>query len=262
MIEGEPYQPAKLQVVRRSISGKDSTVPFRVTRIRPELVQGKPIQLYVTLEVLENGGWVERHASVNHPATVGSVDLLVSHSGVAPVFRLLDRGGRTIDLVAVPAPSQVERITRTPLAGDVEIEVDPVPVGPRFPERAELDKATVSVGLFGKDAQELFAGVLRPGEMARAGSFVLKLEEVRYWARVRIIGERGGWLLMLGFGLGVAGLLWRLLFVRREVGLVWYRDRVVLFGKSEFFRSSFRDELEALAELLVEGSAKTKGTRG
>jgi len=46
--------------------------------------------------------------------------------------------------------------------------------------------------------------------------------------------------------------VWRLLFVRREIGVVWYDDEIVLFGRSEFYRGRFRDDLEALGAMLIE----------
>ena len=70
--------------------------------------------------------------------------------------------------------------------------------------------------------------------------------------RLRVVAERGGWILIFGFGLGVFGIVWRMLFVKREIGLSWTDDGVTLFGRSEFYRGGFQHDLEALGAVLME----------
>ena len=53
---------------------------------------------------------------------------------------------------------------------------------------------------------------------------------------------------------GRLGIVWRMVWLRREVGLLWYDDRreIVLFGWSEFYRARFRDDLVALGDILTD----------
>ena len=65
-----------------------------------------------------------------------------------------------------------------------------------------------------------------------------------------MISERGGALLIAGFAIGIAGLVWRLMLHRREVAVVWDEERFTLVGRSEYFPWRFREELAELFATL------------
>jgi len=80
---------------------------------------------------------------------------------------------------------------------------------------------------------------------------VLRLQEVRYFAALQLVSERGGWLLVLGFALSVLGIAWRMLWYRREVVARWEVDVVRIAGRAEFYQGRFQDELDEIARLLA-----------
>ena len=82
----------------------------------------------------------------------------------------------------------------------------------------------------------------------------LVLEDFRYWVDIKVISERGGGLLITGFVIGILGLVWRLLWYRREVAITWDEERFRLVGRSEYFSKRFRDELEGVFSMLKEPS--------
>ena len=59
-----------------------------------------------------------------------------------------------------------------------------------------------------------------------------------------------GGLLITGFLAGVVGLIWRLLWYRREVALTWDEESFRLVGRSEFFSTRFARELRQIHSTL------------
>jgi hypothetical protein len=173
----------------------------------------------------------------------------VEGAGVAPVLWLTDARGFTLDRVLVPAASPGGE-TEVPLSGDLRVLVKNVELGPDFPERAALAATPLSVRVRA-GGREVFAGLLRPGEAAHFGDHALRIEELRYWALLRLVNERGGGLLVAGFVLSVVGIVWRMLLFRRELVVGWDENGVRIAGRGEFFPARFREELELARDLLA-----------
>ena len=247
--EGQAFESTGGKVVRASPAGLPPGQSFLLERVDVRLEDGKPLQLGALVRPLEGGE--AQQAWVNHPAEWGALSLLVERAGVAPVLWLQDERGYTLDKVAVLAIARDGANVQTPLGdGELAAEVVPIPVGPEFPEREAL--ATVPINLkVRRGEQTLFAGEVVPGQFIRVGRYVLKLEEVRYWALLRTVSERGGLWLVVGFLLAVAGLTWRMVWFRREVGVCWDEQHVWLVCRSEYFPRQFREELEMLQGLLA-----------
>ena len=73
------------------------------------------------------------------------------------------------------------------------------------------------------------------------------------WAGLLIVSERGGSLLIAGFVLAVAGLVWRMLWYRREVLVGWDDECLTIAGRSQQYPLRFREELEELLAALAVG---------
>jgi len=129
------------------------------------------------------------------------------------------------------------------------VMVQPVVIDRSFPTSERLDRTTVALVLR-RQSQLLFSGSLARGQTASFSGGSITLEGVRYWAFFRLVRERGGALLTLGFLLAITGLVWRLLFFRRELGLVWDDRRVVLMGPKRVFLKQFSDEMQTIRQLL------------
>ena len=243
-------------VIRRAPGGAAGPVRIALERVDVRLKEGRPVDLAAALAL---DGAERRTARINDPAVRGPLTVLVETAGIAPVLWLVDGRGFTLDRVLAPVFAGALP-TRVPLAGgEVEVVLEPVAVGPRFPEREAL--ATVPVELrVRKGGATVFEGAVRPGEIVRIGERSLRVAEVRYWAGFRLVEERGGVLLVAGFIAAIAGIVWRLAFFRREIGIVLGGGVLRIGGRGEFFPARFREELALARELLV-GRARAATAR-
>ena len=247
--EGQPLDTRRGAILRRAPVGPPDPVQLTIERVDVRLESGRPVDLAATFTRAGEG--LAFTTRINHPARWDATTVLVRRAGIAPVLWLTDANGFTLDRVAVPVASTNGLPQRVPLGGgDVEVVIEPIPVGAGFPERDALPRAAVTmrVRVAGKTA---FEGKLRPGESVDLGGRVLALQEVRYFAALDLVSERGGGLLVLGFVLSVVGISWRMLWYRREVVARWEGDVVRIAGRAEFYQGRFRDELGEIARLLA-----------
>lgn len=249
--EGQPFELADATVVRAAPWGASAGGTFRVEVVHPVLEDGLPIQLGATIQPLGPGDPPPQESWVNSPAEWGSLSVLVEKVGVAPVLWLQDGEGFTVDQVALLATRSAGDRAEAPMGdGAIVVSVAPIAVGRDFPTREQLATVPIAVSVR-RGAETVFDGTLRPGDFARVGPQVLKLSEVRYWVGLRLIDEKGGEWLVIGFLVAVVGLVWRMVWFRREVGVAWDDERVVLVCRAEYFPRQFREELEVLRDLLA-----------
>lgn len=269
LVEGQAFEGRYARVLREAPLERPPAASFALAQVEAREQQGQPIQLEATLSFQQVGGRVERRARVNQPAEWGRLRVLVQEAGLAPQLWLQDAQGFTLDRVALAAAGRGQPPAEALLAqGRYVVRVDPWSASRAFPARAQLRTWPVHVtvlpaqgGRARPGAAPLFAGELRAGQAARAGDARLVLEELRCWAGLMVVSERGGALLVAGFGLGIAGLVWRLLLYRREVVLSWSHETFDLVGRSEVFSGAFRDELGRLRRALSEAGGPPAGER-
>ena len=250
VIEGQSFTGDYGAVVRESPLGAPASLGFTVEEVEARMENGQPVHLGARLRVAGSGGSGLLESRVNHPARWGAVSILVEKAGLAPVLWLQDERGFTLDRVAVPARTFATSTTELEMAnGEWKVTVYPLLSGSPFPERHELAETAVDLEVW-RGEQELFGGELRAGEAAAFAGGRLVVEELRYWVGLRVIRERGGGLLIVGFTLGIIGLVWRLLWYRREIALTWEDGVFRLVGRSEYFSAPFEVELDSLARML------------
>ena len=227
------------------------TCVFSLQTVRPVYKHGFPLQLGAVFSFLEQGDSVERESWINRPAVAGSAKLLVHRAGLAPVFWLQDEDGFTLDRVSVVTATLGAQATSAPLGVEpVLVEVEPLAPGSDLPSLESVRKTGLRLRVL-SDGIERFAGVLRPGEAASWDGGRLVLEEVRYWVALQVIAERGGGLLIAGFVFGISGLVWRLLWYRREVALSWDDQEFRITGRGEYFSQRFHEELKSIRKFLA-----------
>lgn len=251
--EGQTFAGEGVQVLRQPQWIGAPALEFTLEEADIAFERGEPVRLAAKLRILAPGALSLQEASINHPARVGATSVLVERAGLAPVLWLQDQRGFTLDRVAVVVPPSGSEPVRVELDDDrLVVEIAPVELRDAWPSRGELAETPVAlVARSGDD--EVLRTSLRAGQGARVGRGWLAVQEMRQWVGVRIVSERGSSLLVAGFAFGVVGLIWRLSWHRREMGIVWGEGRLVLTGRSEFFRRKFRAELDEAAQIVAAG---------
>jgi cytochrome c biogenesis protein ResB len=247
--EGQAVSSRGGAVGRRAPLGAPPEVTVEVRRVDVALEEGRPTDLAATVALAGAPGDA-RLARINHPAVWGDLTVLVGRAGIAPVLWLVDERGFTLDRVAVLAVVRGELPTRVTVGGDVEAIVAPIPVSASFPERRALPTVPISLRLRVGEG-EVFDGTLRSGEGVEVGGRTLRLQEVRYWAGLTLVRERGGGLLVAGFLMSVLGIVWRMVWHRREIVVSFEDGMMRVGGRSEFYPARFRNELEQTRALML-----------
>ena len=259
LVEGQEFSGQYRQVVRKPPLFHAPDLRFSLQKVLPLYEHGSPLQLGAVFLFPEQGATVRREAWINRPAVSGTATLLVHRAGLAPVFWLQDDDGFTLDRVSVVADTLGRRPTSAPIGGGtVLLEIDPLESGAEFPALLSLPETGLRIRIT-SDGIERFYGLLRPGEAASWKGGRLVLEEIRYWVSLQVIAERGGGLLVAGFVLGIAGLVWRLLWYRREVALSWDDHELRITGRGEYFSQRFHEELKSIREFLAAGPERDEG---
>jgi len=267
--EGQSFAGSYTSIEREPPWGGAPELLFTVEAIEPRQERGEPVHLGTRLLLEPPGGAapVALETRVNSPARWGAATLLVNEAGLSPVLWLQDAAGFTLDRVAVPVQATPGgEPTVAPLAGGLaRARVHPLAAGEPFPDRSELPATALRVELLAADLfrAPLADGRLAPGQAVEAEGLRLVLAELRFWAKVQVVRERGGGLLIAGFALGIVGVAWRLLLYRREVALTWDEAELRLVGRAEYFTHRFRQELAALRDALATATqAATSGEEG
>lgn len=246
VVEGQTVRAGDARVIRQRPAGGVPELTFTLDRMTPSFDRGEATDLRARLRI-EGGAPVE--SWVNHPASHRSWSVLVNDVGIAPVLWLQDKRGFGVDRVAVPGDRNAA--VTVPLAGGVvRVDVQPRPREEAFPSREALAALPLDVVIH-EGPKEVFRGVLRPREGALLPGGRVVLTEVRYWAGIKVISERGGGLLIAGFLLATIGATWRLLLHRRDLVISWEGDTFRLAGHGEWFADRDRRELMALHDLLI-----------
>jgi hypothetical protein len=250
--EGQQFTGSYSEILRQPPTGRQPDVRFVLEQVDTRLEEGRPVHLQAELLIQYSGGSTSRTSRVNHPARWGDVSLLVEQAGLAPVLWLQDPRGFTLDRLVTPARTRGGPPTEVPMVGGgVEVLIHPLASPDLFPSRDERATATMRFQVL-QGGELAFNGELRPGEAVELEHGRLVLEEFRYWVDIKVISERGGGLLITGFVIGILGLIWRLLWYRREVAITWDDEAFRLVGRSEYFSKRFRDELEGVFSMLRE----------
>jgi hypothetical protein len=236
--EGEPFDTMHGEWATRPraprIGADRPDVTFTVAAVHPHSEGGFPVSLRV--ELLVRGVPAPRVANINEPVVVATSSILVRSAGAAPLFTceaegaadgawvklVPDAQGRThfvlepcgLDVLARPyAPDAPD----TAAPGGQWVMLSSAGVA-RLEDVAEIG---IEVAVRGPDGT-VARGILKPGgSLATAdGRRILRMPELRYYAKLQVVDERGGGLLWAGFLVGVLGLVLRLVLFRREVVVV------------------------------------------
>lgn len=236
--------------------GDPPSIPFTVKSIVPKVVRNTPTGIDVTL--VDAAG--KNHlVDINVPWNEGATSFVFKHLGMAPLFVVKDPDGREIDGAYVKLDVLKGKQDKFSLGGFQFTTL----FFPDF-EKKDGHPSTrtqefknpvfyISVASNGKKVTEGF--VPKNGVLEFAG-YRLEQRDLLYWVRLHVVKQHGLPVLYFGFAVATIGVIWRLMFYRREiVGAVRERDGkrlLVVAARSEYYKSLAEDEFNTLFNSIID----------
>jgi cytochrome c biogenesis protein ResB len=227
---------------------------FMVERIEPELEQGTPVGVVVTIR--DATGQVHT-AEINRPFRIDGCSFVIQDLGVAPLVILSDSNGTQIDGAWVRLDVLLGKQDRLRMA-DLDLLVTFFPdliFDDGVPATRSLEIINPAfVFTSGSGDEAIASEPVRLGEEVAISGTGLAVPDLRHWVRFYVRKESGLAIVWTGFALAAGALVWRFIFYRRELWGSFRRDAegttLVLSGRAEFYRDLFTEELAATAEEL------------
>jgi hypothetical protein len=235
--------------------GSPPSASFTVKSIIPRVVQNTPTGISV---LLTDSLGKTHEVDINKPYSSEHTSFVFKHLGVSPLFVLKDASGKETGGAYIKLDVLQRQPDRFALGGftytatfypDFVLED-----GKRATRSMEFNNPVffIAVEQAGKKIAEGL--VPKNGALEFAG-YRLEMRDMPFWVRFYVVKQRGLSILYAGFALATFGVIWRLLFYRREiVGVVREQDGgrcLVVAGRSEYYKSLAEDEFVKLFNGIV-----------
>ncbi|HEX5774080.1 MAG TPA: cytochrome C biogenesis protein ResB, partial [Geomobilimonas sp.] len=230
--------------------GTPPSVSFTVKSIVPRVVQNTPTGISVLL--VDNHG-TTHEVDINRPYSTEHSSFVFNHLGVAPLFVLKDSAGKEIQGSYVKLDvlrMKPDRFALGPFTYTATFYPDFVmDEGKRATRSMEFNNPMFFIAVE-RDGKKIAEGLVPKNGALEFAGYRLELPDMPFWARFYVVKQRGLSILYAGFAIATIGVIWRLLFYRREiVGAVREQDGVrclVVAGRSEYYKSLADDEFTKL----------------
>ena len=239
----------------RSYLDRAPDISFRVAKITPVFKKEELLSLKTILEVYRDGRTYRKDIDINHPAVLGDTSVLIMDVGVSPLIRLTRNGEVLMDsyvgsLGLLKGKTEDFEFPGTDINLNFIYYPDYVLEDGRKRTRSlQPLNPTFHIAL-SRGWDELFKGMIRVGETIHLDGLSFSVTDIRYHGKFLIVQEKGTPFLDIGFFMGLAGLLWRFFFYRREVRGQFREGVLHLSARSEYFQGQGKKRLERLASAL------------
>lgn len=246
----EQYTPP----VRLPKIGSVPQVKFMVEKVEPEIEQDIPTDLKVTIRDDKGNKKIIR---INHPLEEEGTFFVIKNIGVAPLIILYDKDGKEIDGAYVKLNVLKGREDNFIFQGymiSASFYPDFYMKNNEPASRSEVIRNPAFKFRINSKGS-IKEVILRPGERIKLNGEEIAWVELPYWVRFYVVRERGLYIVYSGFILAITGLIWRLIFYRKEIkGIIKCKDNkviLILGGKAEFYKALFSDEFKKTVDYLL-----------
>ena len=243
--------------------GSPPAVSISVKSIVPRVEHNTPTGISI---LLVDSNSITHEVDINRPYTTEHTSFVFKHLGVSPLFVIKDATGKEIEGAYVKLDVLKMKPDRFTMAGftfTATFYPDYVQEeGKRATRSMEFNNPVffIAVEQYGKKIAE---GLVPKNGALEFGGYRLEMRDMPFWVRFYVVKQRGLSILYAGFAIATIGIIWRLLFYRREIlGAVREQDGVrslVVAGRSEYYKSLAEDEFDKLFEGIV-GKTDERGT--
>jgi cytochrome c biogenesis protein ResB len=235
--------------------GAPPTVSFTVKSIVPRVVHNTPTGISVLL--VDSHGKTNE-VDINRPYTSEHTSFVFKHLGVSPLFVLKDPSGKEIGGAYIKLDVLQRKPDRFALGGftytatfypDFVLED-----GKRATRSMEFNNPMFFI-VVEQGGKKIGEGLVPKNGVLEFAGYRLEMRDMPFWVRFYVVKQRGLSILYAGFAIATIGVIWRLLFYRREIiGAVREQDGVrclVVAGRSEYYKSLAEDEFAKLFSTIV-----------
>ena len=255
--EGYPFTgtAAEYSMISASPFASLPRISFFLEKITPEFWADELLFTDLRADISYDG--VDRGSAwMSSPLNIEGSKISINGISLTPMYILKNKEGRELDVgyvnlaIFTPASEDHFQIPGFPHQIFVSFYPDFAMEGERpFNRSMNVKNPKYFVRVF-RGRIPAFSGFLKPGEEARFENLRLSFPKFRYWGDFRIIKDPGLvfiWTAFVFFGLG---LVWRLLFYRREIAVVIESDKVTIYGNSDYYPSLFENRLRMLKRMV------------
>jgi hypothetical protein len=230
--------------------GSPPSAAFTVKSIVPHVVHNTPTGISVLL--VDNLGKTHE-VDINRPYSTEHTSYVFKHLGVSPLFVLKDASGKEIAGAYIKLDVLQRRPDRFALGGftyTATFYPDYVlDNGKRATRSMEFNNPVFFIAVE-RGGKKIAEGLVPKNGSLEFDGYRLEMRDMPFWVRFYVVKQRGLSILYAGFAIATIGVIWRLLFYRREiVGAVREQDGVrclVVAGRSEYYKSLAEDEFVKL----------------
>lgn len=231
-------------------AGSPPDVGFTVKSIVPRVVHDTPTGISIILAD-RNGKLNE--VDFNRPYATEHTSFVFKHLGVSPLFVLRDVSGKEV-AGAYFKLDVLQRKSDRFILGDFIITATFYPdfvleEGKRATKSMEFNNPVFFISAE-RDGKKIAEGLIKENGSIEIAGYRLEMKDMPFWVRFYVVKQRGLSILYAGFALATIGVIWRLLFYRRElagaVRLVDGARCLVIAGRSEYYKSLAEDEFNKL----------------
>jgi len=243
--------------------GSPPNVSFTVASIVPRVVQNTPTGISVML--VDSKGH-NHEVGINTPYTVEHTSFVFKHLGMAPLFVLKTASGEEITRAYVKL-DVLQRVPDRFTMGGFSFTATFYPdfvmdEGKRATRSMEFNNPVFFISVE-RNGKKIAEGLVPKNGTLEFAGYRLEMRDMPFWVRFYVVKQRGLSILYAGFAIATIGVIWRLLFYRRElVGAVRELDGVrclVVAGRSEYYKSLAEDEFDKLFKKIIGDRSKVEG---
>lgn len=261
LAEGQDLMGTRAEYTSVTGMAEPPLVNLRVERITPRY--WKDVLLFTDLKADVRYPYEGEVRSgvvrLSQPLSIGDAKITIAGIGFTPMYFLKDKNGIELD-------SGYVRMNLFPPGNEDHFQIPGYPheifvcFYPDYEikdgEITNRSMNTVNPAYYIKvfrNRVPSYSGILKPGEEAYYEGLRLSFPEFKYWGMFRVVKNSGFVYIWISFILFGVGLVWRLLFYRREVAVIEEGEVIYLYGSSDYYHRLFENRLKTLAGMVGEG---------
>ncbi len=263
--QGEMGRYNRMPIPALPAIGSIPKVSFTVQSIEPRVVRNTVTGIKVALA--DDAGIIHE-VGINTPYNTDNSSFVFKHLGVAPLFVLIDASGKEIQgayfkLDVVKGRQDTFKLGEYTFTADFFSDYE-LKDGAHTSKTMEFANPVFVITAERNGRKFAEASLPKNGAMTFDG-YRLELRDMPFWVRFYVVKQRGLSILYTGFLLASIGVIWRLIFFKREIiGAVREKNGercLVIAGRSEYYKSLAEDEFNTLLEGIVgkQGERQVEG---